>query len=205
MSLACHRSHLLLVGQGGFIAEARGTCHAIDVAQTVPCVTGASASSSGQPSQVSNASAESKSKRPLFKLDKYDGSTSLDTCLWKFNQLAEYLQWDERVKFYNLCASLDGPSGQVLRELSTNRTTEELENLLQARFGTQKQAVSFQAKLCARHRTVNETLQDLHRDISHLVQLAHPGESSRFLAHVGIDSFIAALNDRDLEFEILKL
>jgi len=160
------------VGQDGFIAEAQGTCHAIHVAQKVLCVTGASASSSGQPSQVSNASAESKSKRPLFKLDKYDGSTSLDTYLWKFNQLAEYLQWDERDKFYNLCASLDGPAGQVLRELSTNRTTGELEDLLQARFGTQKQAVSFQAKLRARRRAENATLQDLHRDISCLVQLA---------------------------------
>ena len=52
-----------------------------------------------------------------------------------------------------MCASLDGPAGQVLRELSTNRTTEEPENLLQTRLGTEKQAVSFQAKLRAR-RTV---------------------------------------------------
>ena len=193
------------MGQGGFIAEARGMCHAIHVAQKVPCVTGASASSSGQPSQVSNASAESKSKRPLFKLHKYDGSTSLDTYLWKFNQLAEYLQWDERDKFYNLCASVDGPAGQVLRELSTNWTTGELEDLLQARFGTQKQPVSFQAKLRARRRAENVTLQDLHRDISRLVQLAHPRENSWFLVHVGVDSFIAALNNRDLEFDILKL
>jgi len=178
------------VGQGGFIAEARGMSHAIDIAQIVPCVTGASASASGQPSQVSNASAESKSKRPLFKLDKYDGSTSLDTYLWKFHQLAEYLQWDERDKFYNLCASLDGPAGQILRELSTNKTTEKLEDLLQTRFGTAKQAVTFQAKLRAHRRKENETLQELHRDISRLVQLAHPRESSSFLAHVGVDSFI---------------
>jgi len=83
------------VGQGGFITEARGMSHAIDAAQIASCVTGASTPSSGQPSQVSNASAESKSKRPLFKLDKYDGSTSLDTFLWKFNQLADYMQWGE--------------------------------------------------------------------------------------------------------------
>jgi len=81
------------VGQDGFIAEARGTSDAIDVAQIASCVTGASTSSSGQPSQVSNASAESKSKRLLFKLDKYDISTSLDTYLWKFHQLADYMQW----------------------------------------------------------------------------------------------------------------
>jgi len=65
--------------------------------------------------------------------------------------------------------------------------------------------VSFQAKLCACRRAGDEPLQDLHRDISCLVQLAYPSEGSRFLVHVGVDSFIAALNDKDLEFEILKL
>ena len=83
VSLACRRSRLLLMWDKvvSSLKPARGTSHAIDVAQLVPCVTGASVSSSGQPSQVSNTSAESKSKRPLFKLDKYDGSTSLDTSL----------------------------------------------------------------------------------------------------------------------------
>ena len=115
-------------------------------------MTGASTSSPGIPSQVSNASAESKSKRPLFKLEKYDGSTNLDTYLWKFHQLAEYLQWDERGKFINLCSSLDGPAGQVLRQLSMDKTTGQLEELLQTRFGMAKQAVNFQAKLHARRR-----------------------------------------------------
>jgi len=128
------------VGQGGFNAEARGTSHAIDVAQLASYVTGASTPASEKPSQTSNASAESQLKRPLFKLDKYDGSTSLDTYLWKFRQLAEYLQWDERDKFINFYASLIDPASQVLRELSTKESTEELENLLQSRFGTAKQA-----------------------------------------------------------------
>ena len=51
----------------------------------------------------------------------------------------------------------------------------------------------------------NETLQELNQDISRLVQLAHPAESSSFLVHVGVDSFITALNDRELEVEFLKL
>ena len=50
-----------------------------------------------------------------------------------------------------------------------------------------------------------EPLQQLHSDISRLVQLAHPNEPSSFLAHVGVNAFIAALDDSDLEFEILKL
>jgi len=47
-------------------------------------------------------------------------------------------------------------------------------------------------------------LQDLYRDISHLLQLAYPGANSLLINHVGIDSFIAALNDRHLEYEVLK-
>ena len=191
-------------GQDGFIAEARGTCHAIDVAQGNPCVTGATASSSGHPSQATAPSAGSTSKRPLFKLAKYDGRTNVDTYLVQFKQLAEYLHWDEDDKFYNMCASLDGPAGLVLKEL-TLRTSDELEGLLQTKFGTGKQSVSFQAKLRARRRAEGEPLQDLYRDISRLVQLAHPTKSSHFWAYVGINAFVGALNDRDLEFEILKL
>ena len=48
-------------------------------------------------------------------------------------------------------------------------------------------------------------LQELHRDISRLVQLAHPTETGSFFAHIGVNAFIAALDDSDLEFEILKL
>ena len=91
-------------GQDGFNAEARGTRHAIDGAQGNPCVTGAPASSSGHASQVTAASEGSMSKRPLFKLAKYDGRTNVDIYLVQFKQLAAYLHWDEDDKFYNMCA-----------------------------------------------------------------------------------------------------
>jgi len=84
-------------------------------------------------------------------------------------------------------------------------TTADLKRLLQARFGTQLQAESFKAKLQTCCRAENETLQDLYRDISRLIQLAHPGEGDKLVNHIGIESFINALNDHDLELEILKL
>jgi len=114
------------------------------------------------------------------------------------------MQWDESDKFINLCTSLDGAAKQVLREMPTGGMTEELQRLLQTRFGTAKQAVSFEAKLHARRRKPNEALQDLQQDISRLVQLAHPTESGSFLSHVGICAFTTALDNGDLEFEILK-
>jgi len=100
--------------QEGFIAEARGTAHTVDAGHVPSCVVDASASSSEPPAQASGASAESKSKRPLFKLEKYNGSTSLETYLLQFKQLTTYLQWPEEDKYYNMCASLEGPAAQVL-------------------------------------------------------------------------------------------
>ena len=62
------------------------------------------------------------------------------------------MQWGEKDKFINLCTSLDGAAKQVLREMPTGGTTEEVKELLQTRFGTAKQAVSFEAQLHARRR-----------------------------------------------------
>jgi len=100
---------------------------------------------------------------------------------------------------------LEGPAGQVLWELPrTGSTSAEVIQLLQAKFGTQLQAKSFRAKLKACHRKTGETIQDLYRDISHLLQLAYPGEDSNSAKCYGIDAFITALNDPPMEFEVMK-
>jgi len=39
----------------------------------------------------------------------------------------------------------------------------------------------------------------------HLLQLAYPVEGERFISRLGVDTFITALNDRELEYEVLKL
>jgi len=65
--------------------------------------------------------------------------------------------------------------------------------------------VSYQAKLRTRRRDANEPLQDLYRDISRLIQLAYPSEGGRFVSRMGVDAFVTALNDRELEYGVLKL
>ena len=54
------------------------------------------------------------------------------------------------------------------------------------------------------HRAKGESLQDLYRDITRLIQLAYPGVDNVIVTHVGIESFIAALSDPKLEYEVLK-
>jgi len=90
-------------------------------------------------------------------------------------------------------------------ELPPQATTADLERLLQTRLTFScKFTESFKAKLRTCCRAENETLQDLYRDISRLIQLAYPGAGDKLVKHVGVESFIAPLNDRDLEYEVLK-
>jgi len=124
--------------------------------------------------------------------------------LLKFKHLAEYLQWNKEDRFHHLCASLDGPAGQVLWELPPRATTADLECLLQTRFGTQLQAESFKAKLRTDRRAKDEPVQDVYRGISYLIQLACPGVDNVLVTYVGIESFIAALNYPELQYEVLK-
>jgi len=189
----------------GFIAEARGTAYTVNADLVPSCIVDALAPSSELQNRASGASEVSKHKRLLFKLDKYNGCISLETYLLQFEQLATYLHWQEEDKYYNMCASLDGLAARVLWELPKNSTKAEFERLLHTRFGTEQQTVSYQAKLHAHRRDTSEPLQDLYRDISHLLQLAYPGEGGRFISRVVVDTFITTLNDRELEYEVLKL
>jgi len=68
----------------------------------------------------------------LLKLQRNDGSKSLETFLLKFQHLAVYLKWNEEDHFHHPCASLEGPAGQVLWELPPSVTTADLERLLQS-------------------------------------------------------------------------
>ena len=104
-----------------------------------------------------------------------------------------------------MCASLAGPAARVLWELPKGATTADLERLLQVRFGTDRQTASFRAKLRARRREPCESLQTLYQEMSHLLQLAYPGEGERFILRLGVDTFITALNDRELEYEVLTV
>ena len=62
------------------------------------------------------------------------------------------------------------------------------------------------SKLNCGHATgLKESLQDLYRDISRLIQLAHPGERDKLVKYIGVESFIRTLDDRYLRLEILKL
>ena len=91
--------------------------------------------------------------------------------------MAKYLKWGEADRFYHLCASLDGPAGQVLWGLKPEATSDTIVALLRTRFGNDLQIERFRAELRARRRKPGEKLQELYLDITRMVALAHPALS----------------------------
>jgi len=120
----------------------------------LPVSQSATGSSSQPPTRsTSNAGASGREKpeTPLFKPQRFDGRSILDTILLQFEQLSEYMQWGERARRYHLSASLERPACQMLMELpATGSTSADVNKLLQSKFGMKLQAESFQAKLKAR-------------------------------------------------------
>ena len=92
-----------------------------------------------------------------------------------------------------------------MRELPIKgTTTAELEELLQTRFGTSKQAASCEAKLCAHRRQENETTGVVSR-YKPACATCLPDQPGSFLALEGRNAYLSALDDGDLELEVLKL
>jgi len=179
---------------------------ATEIVNVSQSATGSSSQPPTRSTSDAGAGGREKPETPLVKPQRFDGCGSLGTFLLQFEQLSEYMQWGERARHYNLGASLEGPACHVLMELpATGSTSADVIKLLQSKFGMNLQAESFQAKLKAHHRKEGDTIQDLYKDISRLLQLAYPGEDIKSITRYGIDAFITALSDGPMEFEVMKL
>lgn len=161
-----------------------------------------STAGSGSSSEVIREAAKGMS-RPLVKLETYNGTTSLETFLAKFENASSYLHWTEADRLFHLRASLQDTAGQVLWDTGALATCDEVIKLLRARFGNEQQAERFRAELRARRRKTNESLQTLYQDVCRLLALAYPGQMNPVVTLVGRDAFIDALNDNKLRQRIL--
>jgi hypothetical protein len=73
-------------------------------------------------------------RKTAIKVDKYDGSTCIETFLLKFGHIATYNQWCDRDKAAHLAAALSGSAGLILWNLP-NPTFDELVARLRQRYG----------------------------------------------------------------------
>ena len=100
----------------------------------------------------------------------------------RFETYAEYFEWNEANKLFQLRVSLAGAAGQILWDAGRQATVGQIVALLKARFGSENQAERYRAEL----------------------SLSYPGESSALSDIVGRDAFLEALDDQTLRVRILE-
>jgi hypothetical protein len=136
-------------------------------------------------------------RKTAIKVNKYDGSSCIETFLLKFDHIARYNYWQNSDKAGHLAAALTGSAGLILWNLPVP-TYEELVSRLRQRYGSTEQREKFRHELRVRRRKRDENLQEMAQDIERLAALAYPDDPQTTRDRLGVEAFIEALNDPEL-------
>src|SRR5271165_6302196 len=147
------------------------------------------------------ASRHSKSD---LKLEKYDGTTSVETFFVQFEDLSAFQGWDEDERRVRFRATLRGAATSILWELSGAASVEDHKSSLAAHFGNADQVDSYQAELKLRRRKPGETLQSVYQEISRMIAMGYPGQTGPVIDKIGRDYFLVALEDPKMHMRILE-
>src|SRR5271157_2202351 len=147
------------------------------------------------------ASRHSKSD---LKLEKYDGTTSVETFFVQFEDLSAFQGWDEDERRVRFRAALRGTATSILWELSGAASVEDHKSSLAAHFGNADQVDSYQAELKLRRRKPGETLQSVYQEISRMMAMGYPGQTGPVIDKIGRDYFLVALEDSKMHMRILE-
>jgi len=124
--------------------------------------------------------------------------TNVESC-------AVYNDWTDNEKLAHVRLRLAGTSAHVLSD-GINAvglpTYSDLVEKLEKRFSTKDKSSRYRSQLKGSRRQKNESLYNVYDDISRLVLLAYPGEQSVHRDVFGIEAFIKALDDYQLELYV---
>ena len=147
---------------------------------------------------------KSESKAYYVKPPKYDGKSCIESHLTQFRIAATRNRWNESDKVDFLKMSLTGEANNILKDITDDITYEELETKLKQRYGSLDQVEAYRVQLKARRRKKNETLSELMMDIRRLFSLAYPGPSNYMTDLAAKDSFVDALDDKELMIRVME-
>ena len=154
--------------------------------------------------RLGTSSHKSESKAYYVKPPKYDGKSCIESHLTQFRIAATRNRWNESDKVDFLKMSLTGEANNILRDITDDITYEELETKLKQRYGSLDQVEAYRVQLKARRRKKNETLSELMMDIRRLFSLAYPGPSNYMTDLAAKDSFVDALDDKELMIRVME-
>ena len=153
--------------------------------------------------EQSGNNSEWRSLRKDMALESYDGTTSLQVFLGKFENCSDHNKWSEEERVRHLVNSLKGTAAQLAPlKVRSGMSSAQLIGKLTVRYGTEDQMATHRAKFHGYKRLKGQSLQELYLEISRLGDLAYPGEVSAVFDAVSVDTFINALSDSALELRL---
>src|SRR6218665_3974488 len=165
-------------------------------------------SSTAQPTS-SSAQAPSSSTQKLkgrLRLPNYDGTTSLLDFVKKFHMCSEANGWLKDEQYFNLAFSLTGIAAQLLwsEEPGEEKSVDVLLKKLHENFGSEHQLATYRVQLSLKKQGLNESLEQVSRDVQRLLFLSFPGQSSVHSRAIGVQSFLSSLANRKLALRVME-
>ena len=153
---------------------------------------------------ISSTSSHIERPRQYIKMGTYNGKTSVDAFLRKFEVCSRNNGWSDDEKLNQLTCALSEPASQLLWEFDSNTVTtwSDLVNKLRLRYGSADQTSLYQTQLNTRRQKEGEDLGSLAQDIRRLMILAYPGPTSTHSETIAIRSFLDALRDKELALKL---
>ena len=149
------------------------------------------------------------SSRPVHRMENrgrdinigpYDGKSSLEAYLERFNAASSFNGWSEQARVAHLKTNLVGDAGSLLFQLKHD-TFDEIVDKLKTRFGSHEQRDRFKVELRTRRRRSGESLQGLANDIERLVTLSYPDATQDIKDQLANEAFVHAHGDESLQNE----
>ena len=140
-----------------------------------------------------------------LRLSEFDGQGYVQTHILKYRYAKRYYNWSDDEGVAHLKQSLVGDASCILWNISDNCTEQALIEMLQLRFGNQRQADNLKFQFKVRKQGKNETIDQYFSAILKLSQLAlYPSQDSEILQSSICDQFVEGLFDVSLRIKVLE-
>lgn len=153
----------------------------------------------GRPTQHTSKLTTRRFAKPIKLPDDYDGRTCLRDYLRHFDRCTVINGWSLEESAVFLSAALRGEAQKILHGMSDSDCNDysKLVARLELRFGVEKQAELFQAKLHNRRQQDGESLKALSADIRSMSSLAYQDLAPSAQERFAVQHFIDAVSDVD--------
>ncbi|OWF47727.1 hypothetical protein KP79_PYT26157 [Mizuhopecten yessoensis] len=159
----------------------------------------------GQGRHNTDSNAKRKQKQPVtVKAATYDGTTSWIDYRSHFEACARINDWSHYEKGLHLAVALRGQAQGILGDLAVSQQQDffSLINSLEERFSPPDQIELYSAQLLERKQKASETLPELGKAGSRLVNLAYTTVPSDVRETLAKQQFIEALSDSGMRIRI---